>query len=553
MNTFVSLISILIAIFWALSAAKSALFWMYLWQTKEYRRDRMKSHFDLPSSRVLLVNKRSGIVVALLLLSILSSFASEWLQFFMALAALVFYGALCARTIEQFQSRKLKVPSLTSRTIASLSVALTLYAIFFAAVWMNASAWLLQAVFIADLLIPVAIGVGVAAFTPVALVMKRRVMEAAKHKRASLEGLLVVGITGSYGKTSMKEYVATLLAEKFKVLKTEANNNTEMGVAQTILNRLDESYDVFVAEMGAYRKGEIAQSASMAQPNIGVLTGIGPQHLSLFGSMQNIQEAKYELIESLPEKGLAIFNGDDDYTRALFRQCKNPKRVYTTDPLFDLTASGIRAESIRFVEQGMEMRIKDGSREVTITTALLGKHNATNLLGAIAVARALGMDYDEIQAGIKTIQPIPHTMQKLAGIKETTIIDDSYSGNVRGVFAALEVLSRMKARRKIMVLQPLIELGVASEKAHKEIGSRIGEVCDYCIVVSQDFFAPLYREALESGMSKDAMMCIPDPHQALRKIQELSDKGDVILIENRVNEEIIDGLLTRGRAEEELA
>ncbi|MEX0916492.1 MAG: UDP-N-acetylmuramoyl-tripeptide--D-alanyl-D-alanine ligase, partial [Candidatus Spechtbacterales bacterium] len=371
----------------------------------------------------------------------------------------------------------------------------------------------------------------------------------ARTKRASLEGVLTIGITGSYGKTSMKEYVATILSQKFKVLKTEANNNTEIGIANTILHRLDENYDVFVAEMGAYRKGEIARSAAMVKPAIAVLTGIGPQHLSLFGSMQNIQEAKYELIESLPEKGLAIFNGDDDHARSLFRQCKNPKRIYTTDPLADPTIAGIRAESIRFIEGGMEIHIKDGKETEVITTSLLGRHNATNLLGAISVARALGMDYEEIQAGIKTIQPIPHTLQIVRGIKETTVIDDSYSGNVRGVFAALEVLSRMKARRKILVLQPLIELGGAAEKAHKEIGAKIGEICDYCIVVAPDYYTSLSREALSAGMSKTSIMCIPDAHHALRKIQELSDKGDVILLENRVGDEILRGVIAQGSVE----
>jgi len=542
-------LALLIAVFWAISAAKSVFFWEYLWQIKEYRRDRMRAHFELASSQRLLLNKRLALIGVLLVITLLSRFLSEWVQFFAALGALVFYGILCVRTIEQFQKRRLRIPAFTSRVIASLGVTATLYAAFFALVWVYAPQWLLQAILVADAATPLVVALGIAVFTPLSAMTKRRIMEQARAKRASLEGVLAIGITGSYAKTSVKEYTAAILSQKFKVLKTEANNNTEIGIANTILKRLDENYDVFVAEMGAYRKGEIAASAAMVMPSMAVLTGIGPQHLSLFGSMQNIQEAKYELIAALPEKGLAIFNGDDDHARALFRQCKNPKRIYTTDPLSDPTLSGIRAESIRFLSSGMEIRIKDGKETETITTSLLGRHNATNLLGAISVARALGMDYEEIQAGIKTIRPIAHTLQIMRGIKETTVVDDSYSGNVRGVFAALEVLSRMKGRRKILVLQPLIELGPAAEKAHKEIGAKIGEVCDYCIVVASDYFTPLYREALASGMNKSAMMCIPDPHQALRKIQELSDKGDIIMLENRVGNEILRGVIAQGPRE----
>lgn len=544
-------LALLIAVFWVISAAKSAFFWQYLWQVKEYRRDRMRAHFELPSSQRLLLNKRLAFIVSLLGITLLSQLFSEWVQFFAALGALIFYGVLCVRTIEQFQKRRLRIPAFTSRAIASMGVTVTLYAAFFALVWVYASGWLLQAILIADIAIPFMVAAGIAVFTPLSTMTKRRLMEEARAKRASLEGVLTIGVTGSYGKTSVKEYIAAILSQKFKVLKTEANNNTEIGIANTILKRLDENYDVFVVEMGAYRKGEIATSAAMVRPGIAILTGIGPQHLSLFGSMQNIQEAKYELIAALPEKGLAIFNGDDDHTRSLFRQCKNPKRIYTTDPLSDPTIAGIRAESIRFVNGGMEIRIKDGKETETITTSLLGRHNATNLLGAVSVARALGMDYEEIQAGIKTIRPIAHTLQTLRGIKETTVVDDSYSGNVRGVFAALDVLSRMKGRRKILVLQPLIELGPAAEKAHKEIGAKIGEVCDYCIVVASDYFAPLYREALAAGMNKTAMMCIPDTHQALRKIQELSDKGDIILLENRVGDEILRGVVAQGPREED--
>jgi len=261
--------------------------------------------------------------------------------------------------------------------------------------------------------------------------------------------------------------------------------------------------------------------------------------------MQNIQAAKYELIQALGEGGLAIFNGDNTYTKALFRQCKKVKRMYTTDPLAEPTSQGITIESIKYTPEGMDIMVREGVKDEKITTVLNGKHNVANLLAAITVARSLGMDYNDIRKAVADIKPPKHTLRMKPGIKESTVIDDTYSGNYDGVVAALEVLRRMKGRQKICVIQPLIELGSAAERIHKDIGTKIAESCDWCIVTSSDYFPQLYREALDAGMSKDSIFCLPKAHEALRKAQEITDKDDIILLENRVPAELLAGLVIR--------
>lgn len=535
---------LIIFTFWFVAVLKDILFWAYLWQLKEYRRDRIKAHFELRSSRNLLLNKKNSTLLVLLIISFLPI---SLVKIVVVSAALLFYGFFASRAISQLQNHTLKLPRFTPRTIVILASTVFLYGAITVAVVMLTSTRLVGWFFISDMLVPLVITLPIIALRIPAQILKKYLMRKAFLKRGKMKDLLVIGITGSYGKTSMKEYLGAILAKKFKVLKTEKNTNTEIGVAQTILRNLTNEHDVFIVEMGAYKKGEIAKIAHMTQPKIGILTGLNQQHLSLFGSMQNIQAAKYELIQALPDKGLAVFNGDNKNTRALFRQANMPKRLYTTDPLTEHTEHDIIIESVKHTPEGMEIKIRDGKEKEVIKTSLLGSHNVTNLLGAITVARSLGMEYEEIKEGIKDIKAPAHALEVKKGIKESVIIDDTYSANVDGVFAALDTIRRMNARQRICIIQPLIELGVTAEKAHREIGTRIAEACDWCIVTSPDYFPALYREALDGGMSKNNIFCIPSAREALRKAQEITDKGDVILLENRVPQELIDGLVIHGK------
>ena len=534
-----TILVLIIFAFWLVVAVKYVLFSTYLWQLKEYRADRMRAHFELPTSRAMFINKTWTILFALLLLSFISF---GFIKFLAAALTLGFLGLLASRAIEQYQAKTLKQPKFTYKALVIASGSFGLLLLFTAVVFMYAIEWMLPWLLfslIFTLFIPT---VFVAALVPVSKFFNNRVMRNAAQKRLALKNLLVIGITGSYGKTSMKEMLYALLTPEFNVAKTEKNTNTEMGVACTLLDDVKDNHDIFIAELGAYKKNEIARAAAMIRPQIGVLTGINEQHLSLFGSAQNIQDAKYELIRALSEDGLAIFNGDNPATRALFRKTRPPKRIYSADPLAKPVPRSIELQGVKYSKDGTELNLKDGRKKFTVDVSLLGRHNTTNLLGAITVARALGVSYEKITEHVKEIKAPPHTLEIKKGIKETVLIDDTYSANKDGVLAALETLARIEGKQKIFILQPLIELGSSASRVHKEIGAKIAEVCNWCIITSPDYFPLLYKEALEGGMAKDAIMCIPDARRALRRTQEITDKGDVILLENRLPREIIDGL-----------
>ncbi len=531
--------------FWIFATLKNIIFWTYIWQIKEYRRDRIFAYFEIPSSRKLILNLRLLFSIVILGMSVAMLVIQDiwYIGWGFSITILAFYVLMFLRFFEQIRRKEIKLPDFTGRALLVLSVSILIYLVSVIGAIQIDREYVVLLIVILDILAPFICSVGVVISTPLAQVVKNRILSKAKLKMGRMQDLLVIGVTGSYGKTSTKEFIATLLSQKFNVLTTEKNNNTEISIARTILNKLKPSHDIFVVEMGAYKMGEIAVTASIAKPQIGVLTGIGPQHLSLFGNIQNTQRAKYELIESLPPKGLAIFNGDNDIVRNLYNQCSRPKRIYASSSSIEKDEPGIKADKIHYMSKGTSITIKDDGKTHTIITDLLGNHNVSNLMGAITVAREMGMSFDDIKKGIKEIASVEHTLKPLHGVNGTLIIDDSYSGNVHGVFAALDVLERMQGKQKIMVLLPLIELGNMVARAHREIGAKIGQVCDYCIVVSNDYFPELYEEAVKNGMNKDNMLCITNPKIVVKHIQEMTENGDIVLLENRINQYILDNIL----------
>ena len=299
------------------------------------------------------------------------------------------------------------------------------------------------------------------------------------------------------------------------------------------MNDLTANHDVFIVEMGAYREGEIKKICDIVRPQIGILTGINEQHISLFGSIDKIVNTKYELIESLPKQGLAVFNGDNDYTRALYEKTTLPKRMYALRSFSVNTKPDITCEKVDISKGGMQFYVKLEDKKELLKTNVLGKHNALNILGATLVANDLGMSLQETYERVRTLKAPAHTMELKKGINNSTVIDDSYSANPRGVSAALDVLHTLKGNKKILVLYPLIELGTSGRNIHRRISEKINKVCDVCILTSNDFS----REIRKSAPNTDIFV-IRDPELAIQKLEKIIHADDIVLLENRIPEEI---------------
>jgi UDP-N-acetylmuramoyl-tripeptide--D-alanyl-D-alanine ligase len=351
--------------------------------------------------------------------------------------------------------------------------------------------------------------------------IKRAIFQKAKGKIVRTKKLIVIGITGSYGKSSTKEFLAQILAKKFKVMRTPENVNSEIGVAKFILNNLShrknqyidlrsqyiEKSEVFIVEMGAYKIGEIKRICEIVKPKIGILTGINEQHLGLFGSLENIKKAKFELIESLPPNGLAVFNGENKYVAEMAGKWEGKKIIYTT-------------------KYEMNTKIRNYEK--------FPKHYLLNLAGAIEVAKYLGMVDEEIEKAIREIDFTAKTFKIYTGKNKVLIIDDTYSANPDGVLAALDYLGSRLESTKIVIMPCLIELGEAASAVHQKIGRKIKDISDFAIIITPDYFRDIKKEAGDKALLMKNSGRIGD------FLKNKLNSNTVILLEGRIPQNIID-------------
>lgn len=366
---------------------------------------------------------------------------------------------------------------------------------------------------------------------PLEMHIQYRYFKKAQEKIRKMKHLKVIGITGSYGKTSTKYFLTTLLKQKFNTLMTPESYNTPMGITRVIREQLSEEHEVFVCEMGARYRGDIKTLCELAGPSIGVITAIGPQHLETMKTIENIVKTKFELVDFLPQDGIAVLNGDNKYIR---RQAENI-RVKTLFYGIDSEKGDlyITCDSIKNSREGLEfeVKLKDGTGFVC-KTSLLGRHNVSNLLAAICVALYLGLSVQEIQAGLRNIKPVPHRLQLLDTSNGVTVIDDAFNSNPEGARRALEVVEELEGGKKIIVTPGMVELGDIEREENKRLGQAIARCCDYAIIVGKRRAQPLLEGLREENFPEDGIKVVASLDEATKILAEIVRAGDVVLFEN---------------------
>ncbi|HEX7491951.1 MAG TPA: UDP-N-acetylmuramoyl-tripeptide--D-alanyl-D-alanine ligase [Candidatus Limnocylindrales bacterium] len=345
-------------------------------------------------------------------------------------------------------------------------------------------------------------------------------------------GPMVVGITGSYGKTSTKYFAEALMESRYRVLKTRASFNTILGICRAVNEELGPEHQAFIVEMGAYRRGEIRDMARLTRPHIGVLTAIGPQHLERFGSIETIEKAKFELLQALPADGIAVINSDDPRVRRLAGVLRRPT-IWRYG--VDLSAGDLdlAAEAITHGPDGLTFTLveRDGKR-TDVKTRLIGLHNVSNILAAASVARAADVSMREIAAAIGRLQPVPHRLEVHTGADGVTIIDDAYNSNPVGAAGALAALAEFKTGRKILVTPGMVELGVEQDARNREFGAAAAKVCDYIILVGRNQTAAIRRGALKAGFAEGRAISVKNLDDGLEAMRGIVRAGDIVLLEN---------------------
>lgn len=418
------------------------LFWVYYWQLKEYRWDRF-----------------------------IDGFKNDWQD-------LIF---------RQFDISKWYRPKVTAR--AGLTLVIGMAAVFYFWQW-----WWIAA--------PLGSAMLVVLGQPVFDWQKRKFIDLARGKMADFKGT-VIGVTGSYGKSSTKEMLVAVLSKKFKVVATPKNVNTEMGVAQTVLTWKGDE-EVVIVEMGAYKLGEVKAICQMVRPRIGIITGIGDQHLSLFGSLENIKKAKYELIESLPVNGQGLVAEKD----------------------FKIT----EAKEIKMGKEGVGFEFE----KQKFTVPVLGKQLIRNAIGVIKVAKYMGMDLTEIADALRSLNQ-DNFWPKLVKVRQDlAVVDDSYNAGLESFLSLLEYLKVWKGWKKILVTPGMIELGERAGEDYRRVGNSLKDI-DEVILTNDKNLAELNRWGNVKVIKRESRI--------IDKIRKSIFGKTLVVFKSRVPRSIIDSVI----------
>ncbi|MEX1997081.1 MAG: Mur ligase family protein [Candidatus Andersenbacteria bacterium] len=505
-----------------------------LWQRKEYRWDRLRSLLFSEENRVLFP---SGLLVGMILLDI------GWLASIMgqdAGANMLGWSSLflfLGQDIVRIRARGLYRPEFTLRALLILGLAALLTLLYILTVFIPetqlALQWATLVVFMPVITASSVIGVNIPA-----KLRQRSIIARAASWRARLTKLTVLGITGSFGKTSTKYFLSQLFSNRYDVATTTDHRNSALAVAYDMLAQLTPKTKIYIAEMGAYRRGEIKELAELTRPKIGLITNIGNQHAALFGSSTQILRTKWELIETLPVGGTAVLNANDE------RQVEQAKGIsqkiiwFSTRPERKANLSQpvtVFVDQVKIAPRSLACILHLHKIKKPITVNLLSDAMLTSLVAAAAGALALGLPPKEIFARIPTLHSYARTMELRNNRFGATIIDDSYSANEPGAQNAIEHLARFAENKKIIILAPLIELGPEAAAVHHRLGAILAASRAQVYITAKTYL----NSIIEGGrqVNKDFKPHVySQPRLLAQVLRQRVTADSVVLIEGRVPE-----------------
>ncbi len=365
-------------------------------------------------------------------------------------------------------------------------------------------------------------------FYPITKLAKEKQIQKATKKLNQFPNLTVIGITGSYGKSSTKEFLYQILKPHRKTIKTPKNINTDIGVANFILKTDFTNKDVFIVEMGAYQKGEIAKISKMVKPHISMITAVHNQHLSLYGSQENIAKAKFEIVENLRPDGHFFYNLDSP-------GMKYVQEFLTHTPIQKTSIS--KQTNLKNIQQNpssLDFQLNQTSYQAPI----IGKHFAENISLAILTAQKLGLTEDQINSSLNTLQLPDNTFSIKQGIKNSTIYDDSYNSSPAGFHAIIDTIENQTIKgKKILVTRGMLELGQDEKHEHHRIANRLDQSFDLVVAISLKTF-----HYFEDYLPDEKLKYITDPDQLVQFLDQQITENSLVLVENRVPSQLINFL-----------
>ena len=369
----------------------------------------------------------------------------------------------------------------------------------------------------------------VAAFLvyPIEMMIQNRYVNDAKMRLRSCPEMIRVGISGSYGKTSVKHIAYELVKDSFYTLKTPHSYNNRMGITKTIRESLDPLHEVFLCEMGSDHSGELKRLLSFVDPQICIVTAIGPQHLSTFGSMEAIIKEKMTMIEHLPETGIGIINADNRFIREYPLKARCSIIRYGHHESAD-----VRIDTSHLNEDGTDFVLEIHGSCYHFHTKLLGECNVMNITAAVALARALDVPISCLQARTAQLPYVEHRLEMKKN-HDTVWIDDAYNSNPQGAAAALDVLAQMPGW-KVLITPGMIELGNSHHFYNYEFGAKAAHCADEVILVGNEQVQALLRGLQDECFCRQRVHQMGTMKEALVYAESIKKQNKVILIENDV-------------------
>ena len=352
----------------------------------------------------------------------------------------------------------------------------------------------------------------------------------AKRILRSMPQLTIIGITGSFGKTSTKHFLYRILSERYNVVMTPGNFNTTLGVVRTIRELLKPHHEVFIVEMGAKQRGDIKEICDLVRPSVGIITSVGEMHLESFATVENVARTKFELFDALPGGGLCVVNVDSE-----------PSRRYIKEQGIDVVTYGVTSDDAQYRAVNIEYAATQTTFDVSgrkgvaegYASHLLGRGNILNITAALAVAEHLGLSVEQCRRGVRQIEQVEHRLSQRhnGGI---TILDDAYNSNPEGARMAIEVLSEyVTAGSRYIVTPGFVEMGDRQYDNNRSFGrdialSRVDEV----YVVNEVNRAAIIAGLDDGGFDKGCVHCVASFKEAMSELQPRLKAGDVVLYEN---------------------
>lgn len=491
-------------------------------QQNSYRNERYKKWLDM-NGEYTTTSRMVCMVIGLLLMTSFAQF--EWFGVVKLIVAIALIGMTVSLAKKKYKHSLVFTKRVWRLCVSELAL-IAVVSVLFSAGSLNGIAFAFVAFS--------AFSYVVTMFTnwilkPVESAINKTYYNDAKRILSQMPHMKIIGITGSYGKTSTKHYLNRILSEHFSVLMTPGSFNTPMGVIRTVREMLQPYNEVFIVEMGAKNVGDIKEICDLVKPEMGIITAVGPQHLESFKTIENVQSTKFELVDSLPANGFAVLNNDFEYVAN--REVKNVEtRRYAVNASID---ADYHAEDIKYSAAGTTFTVVGEGKRIELSTKLIGECNISNLMGAVIIAMKLGVPEAKIKYAVSKIAQVEHRLNMKRTPAGIVIIDDAFNSNPDGSRMALDVLGSMTGGKRIVVTPGMIELGDKQDFYNRKFGEHIAETCDVAIIVGK-----YNRESIVSGIKSmgwvegEKLYVVDSFNEAQTVLSRIAAAGDTVLYEN---------------------